>query len=326
MRLIFTLIILLFSSCTYCKEIDFMEYFLQEKDISDNYTIGGNQTHIVPSDPEFDNPKDIQIIVYNKFNSADYYEIFRLSGNNLMIRYEVFRNLEAKDSWVRIFENTGSNPEDKLGYLWSNRYIDPDIKEGWEYEVRQKKFSFNFSTKEYEYDESGSINTGYKQYSSVIWGALENPENNHTGKEIKKVLRLVSEWQPLGIIYETYDYAKGLGLIDWCWYEQVSSFIKTSENNVYKYSLGYVYVESFGDENTSPVIYKYDMGKKEKTEKLKTVKHKSHWNKNEKEDWYVRARCLSDEGKIEIKKLKITPDFGLSEWGQNKTLKDLQFK
>ena len=323
MKLTFTLIILLLSSFTYCAKIDFMEYFLQDKDISDNYTIGGNQTHVVPSDPELNNPKDIQIIVYNKFNSVDYYEIFRLSGNNLMIRYEVFRNSAGTDSWVRVFENIGANPEDKLGYLWSKRYIDPDTKEGWEYEVRQNKFIFNSNTKEYEYDKSGSIITGYKQYSFVTWGTLENPKNNHTGKEIKKVLRLVSEWQPLGIIYETYDYAKGLGLVDWCWYEQVASFKQTPENNVYQYSLGYMYVESFGDENVAPIVYKYDIEKKEQTEKLRTVKHKSHWNKDGKEDWYIRARCLSDEGKIERKKLKIIPNFNLPEWGHDKTLKDL---
>ena len=50
-------------------------------------------------------------------------------------------------------------------------------------------------------------------FNSIIWAPDPWKLNNRTGSKIDRVLRLISEWQPEGKIFECYDYAQRVALI-----------------------------------------------------------------------------------------------------------------
>jgi hypothetical protein len=143
-----------------------------------------------------------------------------------------------------------------------------------------------------------------------------------------KVIRFISEWQPQGKIFETYDYAKGKGLVAWRWMERIST-LTPAENDetgkIFHCENGFVYIASKGDGKTAPEVYKYDLVTGKRGKKLQVMKFTSYWSKNLGPQWYVIYRNSLDEWQVIKKQERIEHDFTLPEWKTkpNATITDL---
>jgi hypothetical protein len=151
-------------------------------------------------------------------------------------------------------------------------------------------------------------------YVSCSWAQETWGLNNQTGLELGTLLRLTSEWQQEGMMVETYDYAKGKGLVNWRWLERLSTLkpVETdASENVFHCEEGFVFVQN---SDGKPSAWMWDSRKKQKGRELEVVRFTSYWKQTLGEQWYVVYRDLSKEGKLKKKMERVEIDFRLPEW------------
>lgn len=302
--------------------VDFLDYFLQKDDTDSSWTIGG--TDVRPDvDPD---GTDTQTYILNKFSSSDFYEVFKVSGDEVQIRYEVFRQGGGR-SWIRRFQEIGGSGK-APGSIWTKRFVKPGGP-GFETRFRQDRFVFDEKTKSYVVDPSGSVRD-FPNYARFVWGENDWASNNKTGFKLSPVLRMVSEWQREGYTIEMYDYAKGKGMVNWRWLERVSTLPPVAGDKtgrLFHCQSGAVYVESKGDRSTEPIVYKYDLNSGKKLGRVECMKLTSHWRPGLGEQWYVVYCNSLRDGPLQKRNECLRNDFRLPEWETKPgaTIRDLPY-
>jgi hypothetical protein len=301
---------------------DMLQYLLQSDDRAGNWTLGGTDIR-EEKDPESSGT----VIVLNKWSSSGNYEIYKITPDEIQIRYEVFRpgGSSGKENWIRRFEEIGAkNPHP--GATWCKRRM---IRggEGFLSRFRQDKFIFDEAAHAYVIDKSGS-NAEMQTYNSIIQVKNDWRQNNRTGFELNPAIRLISEWQTLGLIFESYDYARGKGLIAWRYYELISNlkpYNNDTTGKIFACESGAVYIEDKGDAAHAPKVFKYDTKTSAKAEPLEVISFTSHWKPELGPQWYVIFRNSIRENPLEKKAERIAHDFTLPEWTAkpHATIKDL---
>src|SRR5438477_8824505 len=118
------------------KTVDFLDYFLQKDDTRQRWTLGG--TEVLPAeDPD---GTDTPTFLMNKWSSATCFEVYKVAGDQVQLRYEVVRSNDPKNRefWIRRFEEVdgqGAAP----GAVWCKRYVMPG-SEGFLSQFRQDHF------------------------------------------------------------------------------------------------------------------------------------------------------------------------------------------
>jgi len=293
--------------------IDVLDYFRQSDDLHDDWILGGKDVR-ADRDPD---GTDTSVLVLSKFNSSTSYEVYKVTPNELQLRYEVVRpdpGGSAKN-WIRRFQEHGQGHGEFPGAVWMPRHVAPDGKA---YSTHQSKdrYVFDPKTHSYDFDKPGSSPDNTIIYS-FVWATNDWGDRNHTGMDLNPVLRLISEWQREGKIFEMYDYAHGKGLVNWRWLERVSTLPPIQADatgHLFKCENGCVQVESAGDAEHPPVVFRYDRQKQAKGERLQVISFTSHWAPKLGPQWYVIYRDLSQEGPIEKTQGQLAHDFTLPEW------------
>jgi glycosyl hydrolase family 43 len=305
------------------RRIDVLDYFLQKDDVGQAWTINGHDVR-PDNDPE---GTDTWCSIGNKFSQSRCYEVFKVTPRELQIRWEVVRSDPASGhgNWIRRYEEIGDGHGPLPGHVWMLRQPTVD---GTVYQTHMKKdrWKFDDASKSYVIDKEGSTADSTIAFS-FSWADEQWGDRNKTGLEIEDpALRLTSEWQREGKIFETYDYARGKGLVRWRWLERINSMPPLpgdKTGKLFKCENGAVEVDDAGDQMPSPIAWKYDVAKAQKLEPLEVVKFKSHWAPELGEQWYVVFRdSLREEGLVK-KDEKIAHDFALPEWKAGASIKDL---
>jgi len=323
MRLRHLLFVLLLCTQLHAQEkIDFLDYFVQSDDIAQSWTLGGSD--IIPEiDPEGSGEK---ILIHSKFSNPNCFEVYKVTDTDIQCRWEVVRSggETGTKNWIRRFEEfktTNKAP----GALWVKRHMTPG-GEGVLSEFTQDKFKFDEKTRSYVFSSSGSPKY-FATYLSIEWANPNLGENNQTGFDLSRVLRLISQWQREGKMIEFYDYAKGKGIVGWHWLERLSSMTPWEGDTTGKIfhceETGCAYVESMGDAKTKPVVYQYDPKTKKMGRKLEVVSFTSYWKKDLGPQWYVMYRDLFKEQPLKKKTETIPHSYALPEAGIQ--LKDLPY-
>jgi hypothetical protein len=310
----------LFAAPPTSRPIDVMDYFLQKDDPDQSWTLNG---HDVRPD---DDPEGTAAITYigNKWSSPNCYEVFKVTPDELQIRYEVVRGdpVTGHGNWIRRYQEIGEGHGELPGQVWMPRHPATD---GTIYQTHMAKdrWVFDDASKSYVIDKSGSSPEFDIAFSFSIvntdWGNA-----NKTGMDLNPALRLTSEWQREGKIFETYDYGYHKGLVRWRWLERVSTLPKIS-GDIFKCEEGAVEVVDVGDQKPMPVVFKYDLQSHARGEALETVNFKSYWAPDQGEQLYVVYRDTLREGGTVKKQERIAHDFSLPEWKSKAgaTIKDL---
>jgi hypothetical protein len=293
--------------------IDVLDYFLQKDDIDQSWTLNGYDVR-PDADPD---GTDTLTYIGNKWSEPGCYEVFKVTPTELQIRYEVVRHdrINGDGNWIRRYEEIGDDHGKYPGHVWMPRHPAVD---GTVYQTHHRKdrWVFDKASKSYVIDKSGCSNDEVIAYS-FAWSNTDWGDRNQTGMELNPTLRLVSQWQREGKIFETYDYSRGKGLTRWRWLERVSTLPRVEgemTGNVFRCEEGAVLVESPGDSSHPPVVSKYDLAKGSKGEGLEVVSFKSYWAQELGEQWYVVYRDTLAEGALVRKDERIAHDFTLPEW------------
>ena len=293
------------------KPVDMLDYFLQSDDRKNEWTIGGVD---VQQSKDPDGTK-MRTVILTKYSRPEFYEVFKITGNQIQLRYEVFRQggKDGTRSWIRRFEEIGGEGP-KPGAIWANRYMTPG--KGILTHFRQEKYVFEEASRSYVLDKSACV----ERFPTWTWVTWENNDwrgNNRTGYDLARALRMVAEWQDQGLVYEMYDYAKGKGMVAWRWAEKFATLKPAEEDEtgrVFRCENGHVWVKSRGSADEAPVVYKYDLKARKMDRRLEVVKFTSYWKKEEGPQWYVIYRDSTREQPLD-KKMEATPiDFTLPEW------------
>jgi hypothetical protein len=307
------------------RPIDVLDYFLQGDDANQQWTLGG--TDVRPGrDPD---GTGARTVILNKFSNPNCYEVYKITPKQLQLRYEVFRigGETGKDNWIRRFEEIdGEGPAP--GALWMDRYMIPGGP-GVLSRYRQDRFVYDAKTHGYVLDRGG--NSAESQTYLTIQRAHENwRRHNQTGFQLNDIIRLTSQWQRDGMILEMYDYARGKGLVAWRWLERLST-LRPAEGDksgkIFHCEEGYVEIESRGDNEHPPIVFKYDPATLKHGRQLEVVQFTSHWKPNLGRQWYVIYRDTTKEAPLKKKRERIPHAFALPEW-QSKpraTLGDLPY-
>jgi len=293
--------------------IDVMPYYLQGDDRRREWTLGGHD--VLPArDPEGSRARTY---VEAKFHSRDFYEVFKLTRNELQIRYEVFRpgGSSGEGNWIRRFEEIGGEGY-APGSVWMRRRMVPG--ERIKTRCRIDRFRFDTATRSYVHDPAGSVKD-LTIVISVHEADVEWPEGDRSGFDIRRVLRLVSDWQPQGQVIETYDYARGKGMVGWRWLERISTLPRDTtlgKQNLYRCmdGSGLVEIVVAGNASDPPVAYRCDPKTGARGAQLTVVRMDSAFRKDLGSVWYVVFRDLSKEGPMVRKDERIAPTYDLPEW------------
>lgn len=306
-------------------QVDVLEYFLQTDDVNNDWTLGGTDVQD-GVDPD---GTDAKTFILSKFNSSYFYEVFKLQGDELQIRYEVFRKggKDGTGSWIRRFEEIGGAGK-TLGSIWCRRYITPGA-EGVFTRFRQDRYIFNEQTHSYELDPAGSV-AYFPNYVRFEWAVEKWGRNNKSGFRIGKVLRMVSEWQREGNAIEMYDYAKGKGMVGWRWLERLSTLPRVQDDKtgrLFHCLDGIVEALPGSTDGEPPSVYRHDATSGRRGAKLDAVKLTSVWRKGLGPQWYVVYRDSTKEQPLEKRELRIPQDFSLPEWTSRPgaTIRDLPY-
>ena len=312
------------AECPTSQPIDVLDYFLQKDDPNESWTLNG--TDVRPDhDPD---GTDTQTVILNKWSQPGCYEVYKITPNELQLRYEVVRHdpVTGHGDWIRRYEELGDDHGLYPGHVWMLRHplVDGSI---YRTHMAKDRWIFDDKSKSYVIDKSGSSAQNTITFS-FVWANTDWGDQNHTGMDLNPALRLISEWQLEGKIFETYDYARGKGLTRWRWLERVSTLPHVNgdaSGKVFSCENGQVFVESPGDETHPPVVFKYDPVQKKPGEPLEVIRFKSHWTPDLGEQWYVVYRDTLREGGIVKKIERIAHDFTLPEWTSKPgaTIKDL---
>jgi len=301
--------------------IDLLDYLLQSDDPNHEWTLGGFDTHLCPDPDGTSTP----CFVMHKYSEAGRYELYKFTPTEIQLRYEVWReDPKSEDqSWIRRFEEiTADNPAP--GALWCPRFMTPGGP-GTLSHFRQDRFVFNKSTHNYDFDAGGST-PDMQTWLSINYAVNDWARNNQTGMKLNPVIRLTSQWQREGLIFETYDYAKGKSLVAWRWYERLNA-LKPMQGDqtgkIFHCENGYVSIES----QTPPIVYQYDPARHRKGRRLETIQFTSHWHPESGPQTYVIYRDTTKEYPLKLRHENLPVDFTLPEWTAkpNATLKDLPY-
>lgn len=293
--------------------IDVLDYFRQSDDVHDDWILGGKDVR-----PDHDpDGTDAPVIVLNKFNSTTSYEVYKVTPTELQLRYEVVRpdSKGNPKNWIRRFQELGPGHGELPGAVWMPRHVAPNGKA---YKTHQSKdrYVFDPDTRSYVFDKPGSSPDNTIIYS-FVWASNDWGDRNESGMKLNPVLRLISEWQREGKIFEMYDYAHGKGLVNWRWLERVSTLppmAGDTTGHLFKCESGCVEIESRGDASHPPVLFRYDRQKKARAAALDVISFTSHWAPELGPQWYVVYRDLSREQPIVKRKGQLAHDFTLPEW------------
>ena len=300
-------------------EVDTLEYFLQADDTNDQWTING--ADVTPGE----DPDETGAVTcfLNKWSNPDAFEVMKVTDSEIQMRYEVI-----KAEWIRRFEERGREGTGD-GCVWMRRHMAPG-GEGFVSSCLHDDLNYNKDSRTFDF--SDAVGWSMQTYIRVEWATNEWPQGNRTGFDIGCVLRRIDEWHDLGLVMEDYDYAKGKGLVNWRWLENVDRLVKRNpakddaSGHIFRCENGQVYVESFGSGTEQPIIYKYDLSRGEKGRQLEVVRRTSHRAPAAGPQWYVVYRDLSREGALVKKMERIGHDDGLPGWGNgDKTLVDLPY-
>jgi len=325
-----TLLAMLFSAATLAaaapttQPIDVLDYFLQKDDPTESWTLNGHDVR-PDSDPEC---TDTMTFIANKWSRPECYEVFKVTPTELQIRYEVVRSdpVTGHHNWIRRYQEIGAGHGKFPGHVWMPRHpaVDGTI---YKTHMTKDRWVFDDASKSYVIDKAGSSSDSTIAFS-FAWANNNWDDRNRTGMELDPTLRLISEWQREGKIFETYDYSHGKGLTRWRWMERVNTLPPVpgdTSGKIFKCENGAVCVESPGDKDHPPIVFKYDLDQRKKLDPLEIISFKSHWDPDLGAQWYVVYRDSLREAPLVRKDERIAHDFTLSEWKAKPgaTIKDL---
>src|SRR4051812_5523613 len=127
------------------KSIDFLDYLLQKDDTRQRWTLGSIEV-LPATDPD---GTSTQTFVMNKWSNPTCFEVYKVTANQVQLRYEVVRSDDPKhkEFWVRRFEEVaGEGPAP--GALWCKRFITPG-ESGLLSRFRQDHFILDEKTSSY---------------------------------------------------------------------------------------------------------------------------------------------------------------------------------
>jgi hypothetical protein len=296
--------------------IDMLDYMLQTDDTDHAWTLGGHDTSDAP-DPDGGGSR---VFVLNKFHSDSDFEVFKVTDTEIQIRYEV-----NKGKQIRRFEELGREGR-APGHVWLRRFMEPGGP-GFTSTAAIDAYAWDGESSAYVWDPDQSVQQ-MKVRFSVDWATIDWGKMNQSGFEIDRVLRLHSEWQTLGLIYETYDYAKGKGIVNWRWLEWLDGYIlkrplkSDATGTLFETEQGLVEVAD--SEADPPEVYAWDAAAGKRGRRLEVVHWTSHWTPEDGPRRYVVLRDLSREYPLEKQAEFLSPDYGLPLWeGGDRTLADL---
>ncbi|HWB52875.1 MAG TPA: hypothetical protein VG722_01740 [Tepidisphaeraceae bacterium] len=294
-------------------QIDILNYFLQNPKIAGHFTIGGVSVH-PNSDPDGTHHR---VLVLDKFDSPDTYEVYYLTPTQLQLRYEVMRSDPHGSSadWIRRYRPIGPGADASDGALWMPRYVIPG----------QTSYLVHYTVDRYQFDpairaylaDAPHCEHDLHTFNSVVWADDPWGLNNHTGVKIDRVLRLISQWHPEGAVIERYDYARGLGLVNWQWLQRLSTLNPVDGDKtgrIFSCENGAVYIQSRGNAVDPPSVLKYDLKTHAIGSTLPVVLFTSHWAPELGPQWYVVYRDLSREDTLEKVRWNIKQSYALPEW------------
>ncbi len=172
-----------------------------------------------------------------------------------------------------------------------------------------------------------------RSYISIDWAMLDWGKNNHTDFDLNRVLRMFSQWQTEGKIFETYDYAHGRGLVNWRWCEPRFSTLTPMEGDttgkIFHCEEGFVQLISPGDESHPPRVLKFDPQSQAAGSELEVISFVSHWQPAKTRPAVVCCLSRSCQRTCGLEKIneQIPHDFSLPEWQSklNATIADLPY-
>lgn len=313
------------KTLTQNEPVDVMDYFLQGWNVGGNATLGGMSLR-EGIDPD---GTDTKTYILNKFNSPDFYEVFKLADDELQIRYEVFKSggESGKGSWIRRFEEIGGKGS-APGSIWCKRYVTPGA-DGIYTKFRQDKYVFDEASNSYVVDPASSLDY-FPNYTRFEWADVKWGRQNKSGLKIGKTLRMISEWQREGYSIEMYDYAKGIGMVAWRWLERISTLTPMKDDRtgrLFHCLDGIVEVLPASDDDGAPVVYLHEIKTGKRVKKLETMCLTSVWRKGLGPQWYVVYRNSMKENTLEKRDLHIQHNFTLPEWKSKPgaAIKDLPY-
>lgn len=308
------------------KPIDPLEYMLQSDDTHNSWTLGGWDVR-PDHDPE---GSGAQTFILNKFSDAKTFEIYKITDSQIQLRFEVMRSgdLNPDGHWIRRFEEIDDADTPAPGAIWLKRPMLPGGA-GFLSRFRQDKFIFDPATHDYIFDPRGSADE-LQTYISIDWATIDWGSNNHTGFDLNHVLRMTSQWQTEGRIFETYDYVRDKGPVNWRWCERVSTLTPMegdTSGKIFHCEEGFVQIITPGNATHPPIVRQYDPKTHSPGRTLEVNRFVSHWRPNLGPQWYVVYRDLSKEHPLEKRNEQIPHDFSLPEWQSpsNATIADLPY-
>lgn len=296
--------------------IDILDYFSQSPDIAQHATIGG--VNVRPDhDPD---ASSRQTLVLTKFSKPFSYEVYYITPTQLQLRYEVVRPdpQDSAQDWIRRYQQISPDAKPGDGALWMPRYVTPG-KTNFFSRAAVDRFRFDPDIRAYVIDPPHSMASAVS-FNSIVWASDPWKLNNRTGQKIDRVLRLITQWQPEGKIIESYDYAQGLGLVNWQWIERISTLQPLAGDRtgrIFHCENGAIYIQSQGDSIHPPGVMRYDIGKRQIGAALPVILFKSHWAPQMGAQWYVIYRSLAREAVLEKRDELIPHDYSLPEWRTN---------
>jgi hypothetical protein len=300
-------------------EVDFVEYLLQTDDPDQRWILSGFDTGEIPD------PDGVGGATYalSKFSDPAAFEVFRVTDTQIQLRYEVY-----KSTWIRRFEEADGEG-DAPGCVWMQRRVVPGSPPFLS-RFSQDRFVYDSGSGSYQWDRAGS-GRSFGCYISADWVSIDWGDRNRTGFDLERVLRVTSEWQDLGLVYETYDYVRGKGLVNWRWLESLDAHVRHKpwegdpSGRVFRCENGLVEVQSYGSAGCEPVVFLYDAETRSRGRQLEVVQRTSSWRPEQGPGWYVVYRDLSKEYNAELRKGSVTPTSDLPLWGPNRSLIDLPY-
>lgn len=306
--------------------IDVFPYFLQGDDRREEWTLGG--LDVLPGrDPEGSRDRTV---VATKFHSPDFYEVFRITRNEIQLRYEVFRpgGCGGEGNWIRRFEEIGGEGA-APGSVWLRRRMVPE--QPVTTRCRIDRFVYDKQSRAYVHDPRGSLKE-LTIFISIHEARADWPLGDRSGFGIDRVLRLVSDWHPTGQVIETYDYARGKGMVNWRWLERIATLAPDTalrKPNIYRCmdGSGLVEVLAAPRDGDRPTVYKCDPTTGERTGRLDVLEMASAHRKEPGKAWYVVFRDLSREAPLIRKNERVATSYALPEWAArpNATIADLPY-
>jgi hypothetical protein len=300
------------------QSIDVMDYFRQSDDTGQRWTLGGKDVR-PDTDPD---GTTTPTLVLNKWSSPNTYEVYKVLPNELQLRYEVMRHDPADTAgtakdWIRRYQEIGPNHGQFPGSVWMPRHVVPGDGTVFESRATKDRYVFDPKSHSYKLDESGSGAEDIIKYR-LVWADNDwTKQNNPAGLQLNPALRLISEWQREGKIFEMYDYSKGKGPVAWRWLERVNTLppaVNDSSGRVFRCENGQVYLQSAGDAAHPPVVFKYDKTTGARGGQLEVISFTNDWKPELGPQWYVVFRDSTREEVLDQKFERVPHDFSLPEW------------